>query len=192
MRRPVRTILAALLGVGLVPGAGLAFGGRGGPVVASLQPAPIPRVIVPYVHVPVLCQPAVFAGPGPILARPVPAPPSAGPVGAPERLHPPASTPALPATPQPGVRESREYFDLYFDSPRGGDKPNPDRATVGFWNVTDRDLSVKIGAETKVLLRGKSLTLELPRQFVWQVEGRAQRAETIPAENGALEIVIRQ
>jgi hypothetical protein len=39
---------------------------------------------------------------------------------------------------------------------------------------------------------GRSLTLDLPRSFTWQVAGRAAQAATIPPADGTAEILIRR
>jgi hypothetical protein len=36
------------------------------------------------------------------------------------------------------------------------------------------------------------VTVDLPRTFVWQVDQREPRTETVPADRSALEIVIRR
>jgi glyoxylate utilization-related uncharacterized protein len=97
-----------------------------------------------------------------------------------------------PSGPIPGVSETRAYFDVYPVAPGGGDKPAGDRCSVGFWNVTGGDLTLKVDGQAHTLARGKSLTLELGRQFTWQVENRDVQAEKLAADKVGLEIVIRQ
>jgi len=63
---------------------------------------------------------------------------------------------------------------------------------VGFWNLTDRDLTVKVDGQPHALARGRGLTLTLGRQFVWQVDQRAPTNERIPEDKTTLEIVIRR
>jgi hypothetical protein len=43
-----------------------------------------------------------------------------------------------------------------------------------------------------VLERGKSLVLELPHQFTWQIDGRAPETTNLPEDRMAMEIVIRK
>jgi len=63
---------------------------------------------------------------------------------------------------------------------------------VAFWNLTDRELSLKIDGDARRLPRGKSVTLDLPPQFVWQIDGREPKTERVPSTESALEIVIRR
>jgi hypothetical protein len=71
-------------------------------------------------------------------------------------------------------------------------KPAGDRCSVAFWNLSAQDLTLKVDGQKRILPRGKSLTLELDRKFVWQVEGREPEAERVPANETGLEIVIRR
>src|SRR5262249_41033011 len=92
----------------------------------------------------------------------------------------------------PEVSEPRYYYDTYAAAPPTGAKPAGDRATVGFWNLTDKDLTFEIDGQTHVLPKGKSLSLELGREFVWRLKGREPQTERIPTGESAMEIVIRQ
>jgi hypothetical protein len=91
----------------------------------------------------------------------------------------------------PAVSESRTYFDTYFGG-AGAAKPAADRCSVAFWNLSGQDLGLKVDGQSRLLPRGQSVTLTLGRQFVWQVEGREPQKQDVPANEGALEIVIRR
>jgi hypothetical protein len=67
-----------------------------------------------------------------------------------------------------------------------------DRHSVGFWNLSSQDLMVTVAGQRIVLPRGRSATVQVPRQFTWQVEGRPPLVEQVPAGESAMEIVIRQ
>jgi hypothetical protein len=115
------------------------------------------------------------------LAQPVPAGPSAG-TG--KTVEPPRS---------PGVNESRSYFSAYAVAPRDAQpRLAADRARVGFWNLSEVDLTLTIANQAYTLPRGKSVKLELPRQFVWRVDAREPQSEKMPESESALEIVIRR
>jgi hypothetical protein len=89
------------------------------------------------------------------------------------------------------LRESR-YYDAYSV---GGSLPaadGTDRCSVRFWNLSGRDVVLTVDGQSVYLAAGRSMTRELPRQFVWQVQGRAGQGERVPAGEGALEIVIRR
>jgi hypothetical protein len=115
------------------------------------------------------------------LAQPVPAGPSAGPA---KTAEPPRS---------PGVNESRSYFSAYAVAPRDA-QPQlaADRARVGFWNLSPVDITLTVANQAYTLPRGKSVKLELPRQFVWRVDAREPQNEKMPESQTALEIVIRR
>jgi hypothetical protein len=70
-------------------------------------------------------------------------------------------------------------------------KKPADRCTVSFWNQGDRDLTLRIEGQARVLARGRGLTLDLPREFVWQTDGRPAQTERIPAGETNREIPLR-
>ncbi|MCC6416799.1 MAG: hypothetical protein IT429_00965 [Gemmataceae bacterium] len=125
------------------------------------------------------CAPAstvVVPAAASVYAQPTAAPPS-------QTVEPP------PSASTPKVTESR-----------GGNRGSvtartglgPDRAQVGFWNVAGRDLNLTVDGQSYILGRGRSLTLNLGRQFAWRVDGGAAHAERVPAGTNTLEIVVRQ
>jgi hypothetical protein len=125
------------------------------------------------VAAPVYAQPVVAA---PVYATPTPAP-ACPPLAAP--------TTDQPMPPAPALSESRSKY-------RETEQPDAATARVSFWNRSTQDLDVRIDGQLRTLRRGKGLTLELPRQFVWQVEGRAAETERVPTDKPSLEIVIRR
>jgi hypothetical protein len=67
------------------------------------------------------------------------------------------------------------------------------RFTVDFWNLTDRDLVLRIeGGPPQVLPRGKNVPVAVPRQFTWQVQGRETQTRSVDRGESALQIVIRR
>lgn len=138
-----------------------------------------PVYVMPYEPA---CVPAP-AAPARVYATPTPAGPSATPATPPRSTEPPLS-------PSPGVTEQRSYFNAYSVAPRASDKPSSDRCAVGFWNLTSADVVLRIGDQTHRLPRGKSLKLDLGRQFVWQVDNREPQTEQV--SEAAIEIVIRR
>jgi hypothetical protein len=93
--------------------------------------------------------------------------------------------------PRPAVSESR-FYDVFAVAPGDRTRPAADRCSVAFWNLSGQDLTLTVAGQKQTIVRGKSLTLELDRQFVWQVEGRESQAERVPATESGLEIVIRR
>ncbi len=199
--------IAVVLSLALMPAAWAnGFSSRGGRPSFSNDPGPavcviyaVPCVIIPPPcipqtgSIPVSEQPAAGAPTTPAqrsYATPTAAPPSTTP---PPLVEPPPTTkPSVPGERPPAVSESASYFDTYAVAPRSGSRPTGDRCTVGFWNLSDRDITVKVDGQPHTVVRGKSLPLEVGREFVWQVEGRDPQKEQIATGEVALEIVIRR
>ena len=114
-----------------------------------------------------------------IYAQPVPAPAS-----------PPRIQPVPSATP-PGVKESSSFYDAYavVSEKRGS---SGDRCSIGFWNTTGRNMTLRVQGQGHLLAAGKGLTLELPRRFTWQVDDRPVETVEVPARDSALDVVIRR
>jgi hypothetical protein len=146
-------------------------------------------VISGYYPCPLFLVPSAVSAPAspvaPVYARPTPAPPSAAPAPTGEGTRFPGKGPT------PRVTESRSAVASYSVVPRSSEKLAGERCSVGFWNLTNRDLTLKVEGNSRVIPRGKSVTLELGRQFVWQIEGREPQTEQVPPTEAGVEIVIR-
>lgn len=152
-----------------------AFGGRGwwrAPVATAHY------YVIPYcppaVHaIPVTPVPA--APPRSIYAVPTPAPPS-------QTIEPPPITPKMPP-----VKE--------LNAPIIGTQTSaslaPDRCRVGFWNLSGRDVTLTIDGKSWTLQRNRAVTVDLGREFSWQVDQQSRRVERVPAALNAHEVVIR-
>jgi hypothetical protein len=141
------------------------------PVVVYVDPCP---TYVPLSHQPI-------PGPQPRqvpLAAPKAAPPSAGPISADKN--------------RPEVTESRSFYEAFKVQPTISDKPALEQCALGFWNLTGRDVTVSVDGKTQVIPQGKSLKLQVGRQFVWQLGGHEALTEKVPTENSGLEIVLRR
>jgi hypothetical protein len=156
-------------------------------VTAAYYYYPVPVFAVPAVA-PVYVAPAAGCVPpaGPAtFAVPSPAPPATSP--------PPYGTPS-PATPagapKPGVSESSSSSTAYYAGPTGA--ADPSVCTVAFWNRSDRDVTLLVDGQRWRLPRSKGLTLDLPRAFAWQTDGRDTHQEQVPADSPGMEIVIRR
>jgi hypothetical protein len=151
----------------------------------------VPSALPAYPVIPVVPAPA------PIYAPPTPAPPSAArPTTSeipPATPSPPAKPSAAPPSGSPGFGESTSFFDAYSvaswkPAPSGGE-----RCTVDFWNLTDRDLILRInGGPAQILPRGKNVPVAVPRQFTWELQGRESQTTRIEGGDSALQIVIRR
>lgn len=116
-------------------------------------------------------------------ATPTPAPPST-------TAEPP---PAL--NPKPAINESRfesRFYDVYPVATRGAASAASDRCSVVFWNLSGRAVVLKVDGQTRTLAAGANTTLDLRRQFVWQVNDREPQFERVAASDSALEIVLRR
>src|SRR5262245_25541064 len=145
----------------------------------------------PVAAAPAYCVPVAPAPvPAPVPARPPILGTFATPTPAPPSPRPPPPAAARQRAPQ--VNESRAPAGD--DPPPMADPDGParDRVRVGFWNLTERPLTLTIDGEERVLPSRRSLTLHLPRQFTWQVGQRAVQVERVPADRGSLEIVFRR
>ena len=136
------------------------------------------------IYLPVCPLPMQAPGmvPGPMprqapLAAPSAAPPSSGPI---------------PSGKGPAVSESRSFYESFSVQPPSTDKPSADRCAVGFWNLTGRDVTLSVDGKPQIIPQGKSLKLQLGRQFVWQIGGHEAQTEKVPMENSGVEIVLRR
>jgi hypothetical protein len=172
------------------------------PTVAYYCPAPVQ--FVPVLAYPICITPPLSvrpsapqpSGPGHAYARPTPAPPSAAPTTA----EPPLAEPPSQAKPSPpplsrssGFGESTSFYDAYSVASQEMARSAGDRCKVDFWNLTDRDLVLRIDSGPSQLLpRGKSLPVAVGRQFTWQVEGHQTQTRGIDGGEAELQIVIRR
>lgn len=172
------------------------------PAVAQAWWYPRPVRTVGYFHAPAVMVTPVFRSyscsySAPVLpiytyyAEPVQvAPPFCVPLSAPVHALPvPAPASGVPLPVAPGVSEWRPNPTA--STTHDANKPVADLCTISFWNHADRDLTLRIAGQTRVLPRGRGLTLDLPRQFVWQVGGRAPQTERVPAGEAQREIALR-
>jgi hypothetical protein len=157
--------------------------------VSYYVPTPVavaPVAVAPVVVAPVeVCPQPVVAVPAPVpvvtppLAQPVPAPPS-------RSVEPPLAVP-------PRVKESSQSFFQTYTARRAdpGNSGLPMKQ-VGFWNTTQRSVTLRVNGDTFVLAPGRALTLNLPAQFAWQYDQGPARSESVPADRTSFEVVIRQ
>ena len=102
---------------------------------------------------------------------------------------PSPSTPSAP--PAPSAARPGEPFYSVQPGPAGKDRADR-RCSVAFWNLTGRPLSVRIAGKDHTLSTGRSLTLELPCVFAWQIEGREAEATRLPGGHPTAEVLIRR
>ena len=64
------------------------------------------------------------------------------------------------------------------------------KRTVSFYNYTDRELSLSVDGQLKMLPAKSSLAIALPDSFLWSVGGRKESTE-IPTDAAGLSVVIK-
>jgi hypothetical protein len=115
----------------------------------------------------------------PKYARPTPAPPSS--TGEPPLQKKTSDDPRKPV-----IVASHALND---NSKR--EQTSSDRCRVGFWNLTGRDLTLRVAGKTMAIPRDRGVTLTLDRQFIWQIDGRSERMERVAEGQATHEVVIR-
>ncbi len=114
----------------------------------------------------------------------------------------PASTtvePPLFQQPRPRVSEGstslragESSYQVLPGPMRMGRDGESERCSVGFWNLTSKPLTLRINNRDWPLTPGKSVTLDLPPTFAWQIAGREAEATRIPSGRGTAEVLIRR
>lgn len=171
---------------------GHSFGGRwggGGPVVAYSYGWPFyGAYAVPgyafYSWPAPACrtQPAVVPSPAyPPLPRPV----------APRKAEPPLAQP-IPKQSLPKQSRSQQGPTIIESRSPGGAAPATDRCKVGFWNLTGGEVALKVAGKDFRLPRDRAITLELERDFAWQMSGEdAPHPVRVPLDQPFHEIILR-
>ncbi len=87
----------------------------------------------------------------------------------------------------PTIIESRSLGGAY--AQLGNAK---ERCKVGFWNLTGRDVTLKIDGQPRVLAKNRAMTLDLERSFTWQLDLGDAVTERVPEEQPFHEVILRQ
>ena len=144
------------------------------PVYYYVQPAPY------LCPAPVMLAPAKTSG---AYAQPQAAPPS------PTKKEPPLEKK------RPGRPTVSESQGLSQDNakvvPVAVDGNGKEMCRVGFWNVSGRDVKLNVDGKAFVVLKDRSLTVNVNRAFTWQINGKDSQAERVPDDASSQEIVIR-
>jgi hypothetical protein len=86
----------------------------------------------------------------------------------------------------PIITESRSQSAAY----AGGD--SRERCKVGFWNLTGRDVTLKVDGQERVLPKNRAITLTLERSFAWQIDQGDSVSEHVPEGQPFHEVVLRR
>lgn len=74
-----------------------------------------------------------------------------------------------------------------------GTSPLPkERCRVGFWNLSGREVTLTIDGKTWTLPKDRSVTVDLDRQFSWQVVGQPLHVERVADGQASHEVLIRE
>jgi hypothetical protein len=146
-------------------------------------PAPMPYANLPS-PIPQKSMPKVKN-----LAEPTPAPPSPSPAPG-----SPTPVPRLPTTAEPPTIQKRAptVFEARSGA-RAAQAPevSQERCKVGFWNVTGQDVTLTIDGKSRMLAKHRAVTVDIGREFTWQITGREPRHERVPLETNVFEVILR-
>ncbi len=150
------------------------------PTVYTYYYAPAPVYsyywVVPSYSCPV--TPAATVIPLERNAVPLPAPPSK------------SATPPVGKTEgrPPAIVSTRTQSGTYVPA---GTPQKQDSCRIGFWNLTGRELALTVEGKRFTLAKNRSLTMDVSRNFAWQIEGRPQHVERVPEGQLTHDLVIR-
>lgn len=105
------------------------------------------------------------------------------------RAAPPSQTdepPTASTKKGPTITESRSL---------GGTYPAMDEKAgtlqVGFWNITGKDVNLKVNGQSHVVPRNRTLNLRLDRNFTWQAGNSEAKQEQVADKQTAHEVILR-
>ena len=172
-----------VLGAALPASAHFGFLFRPRATTAYYYAVPVAEICIPpVVYIPVDNASRIYA-------QPRPAPATSGkepPLADPDKKSPISSESRKAQSPTAG------YFDSYAVAATGTAARADARCTVSFWNLSPTEMTLKIGDKRTPLPAGRNVTLDLERQFQWQIEGRDVQTSQVAANDRGLEIVIRR
>jgi hypothetical protein len=79
-----------------------------------------------------------------------------------------------------------------FVIPADGKGEPPAEVKVGFFNHTDRDITLLVNGESVKLPKAEYVTLRLPRTFTWAERGAKGTDVVVPPDADGIEIVFRR
>ncbi|MGL6074622.1 MAG: hypothetical protein ACRC8S_10720 [Fimbriiglobus sp.] len=138
---------------------------------------------------PEVAVPKVFAPPEKVPLVPDPKiPPLVPRVPGGDPTLPPLAIPSEPRTSQsqPLAKKSVEII------PVNGDKPTGDLRQINIFNLSDRDIKLKVLKETITLPKGSVISASVPVKFTWSRDDQPTETVEVPANAPGVEIVIRK
>lgn len=154
---------------------------------ARPAPAPVYYCPAPIFMVAPAVMPAAPTAPVRMYAEPRPAPPSGSSVEPPRA---PELMPKAGVNPHESQKVSEKFYDSYFVA--GGARSAADRCAVTFWNLSGQGITLTVDGQARTVAAGRSVRLDLKRDFTWGVAGREAERQQVPAQESGMEIVIRR
>jgi hypothetical protein len=154
----------------VVIGSAEAYGGRSGcwpmPAISSNHSWPAPQYVYPR---------GVRVIPLENSCEPVPPPPMP------------------PQTKEPPLQKQPALKPPLIDSTRSlSGSANTERCSVGFWNLTGRDVTLTIDGKSFALAKNRKITVTLARQFSWRTDNGPQQIERVPASQSTYDVAVRE
>ena len=176
----LRRVLCVVVTLPIAATAADAFGGRlGGGSSTPARPVSYSYYVAPVTYWYYYCPPTPMVLPvpatQPTYARPTPAPPSQTPEPPLQKMISDPRAPVVITTRSPSSMPS-----------------DKDRCRVGFWNLTNRDVTLTIDGKAWTVPANRTITLETGRQFTWQIGQKAQHVERVADGLATHEVVIRE
>jgi hypothetical protein len=108
------------------------------------------------------------------------------------------SAPPLPARPKvtdARVTDSAQVstaFYQVFPSKPASEGATPGRFPLVIWNLSATTRAVKVDGQRYPVERGQKVSVNVSREFVWQVEGREAELGRVPANEKGMTILIQR
>ncbi len=131
-------------------------------------------------------QPAIEEPKSPVVKPPLPD--EELPLLPPPIKQPPVAEPA----PIPRVNDTNKPFDVIVVATAEGAKPAGDRVAIGFFNHSNRDVTLEIDQRTIKLNSRHYVQLKLPREFTWREKDGPMQITKTPENADGVEIVFRR
>lgn len=167
------------------------------PVTPDCGTAPLVNPYPPIRMPPASPSPDSLQTPPPVTRQPPPPPVRRAPgIAVPESAPPSEGGPVVPpGRPQPvpvpvrttSLKPTTNYFTSHPSEASRGARDG----TVTFWNLSNGPLTLRAGGRSQTVASGRSLALELARDFVWQVNDRPEEVGRV-GEGAGLTILIRK
>ncbi len=103
---------------------------------------------------------------------------------------------ALPTPAPPSAASTRERPPMIITTRAlasgAAGTPTKERLKIGFWNLTGRDITLTVAGKVRTLAKNRSVTLDLEREFSWQLDRLPAHIERVPDGLAVHEVVMRE